>query len=465
MGFLSNTRRALSTFLNPDKGVYNAVAQAFYGLIGNNFTAYDTNAPTYIDKGYLYNPIVYSIVNQQANKAKSIPFNIRKIDDNQAKGKLDRLRLATKGAYTIPQFIKVLSLENKAFDEKEYNFPLDKPNELQTWSEIIALYQTFMATTGNFYLYMLRGDIMTEPLQVYVLPAHLMNIVLKPQANTLGVESPIDCYRLIEGNMYVDFKADDVIHIKLPNPDYGQNGEHLYGLSPLKAALRNIQSSNLAIDGNTKIMLNSGAFGFIHGKGQTAMTPDQAKEIKSRLQEMDLSNERLGKIAGVSAELGFTRIALTTDELKPFDYLKYDQKQIANVLGWDDKLLNNDDGAKYDNVSLAQKGVIINTIMPSLKLLEEALTDRFLPLFKGYDGTCLEFDYSELPEMQIDIADMVGWLKDALDRGVINRNEFRKAIKYPSLDNEDMEEFTVQNDIIPLSEAIDDTFRIDQAAI
>ena len=43
---------------------------------------------------------------------------------------------------------------------------------------------------------------------------------------------------------------------------------------------------------------------------------------------MDADPDKLGKIAGVSAEIGFTRLSLTTDELKLFEYLNFDQKQI-----------------------------------------------------------------------------------------------------------------------------------------
>jgi hypothetical protein len=205
-------------------------------------------------------------------------------------------------------------------------------------------------------------------------------------------------------------------------------------------------------------MLNSGAFGFIHGKGPVALTKPQADEVKSRLQEMDASNERLGKITGVTAELGFTQIALTTDQLKPIDFLNFDQKQICNVLGWDDKLLNNNEGAKYDNYELAVKGVVTRTTMPSLKLFEEAITNEFLPLFKGYDGTVFEFDYSELPEMQVDIGKMVEWLKIGVDIGAYNRDLFRSVTGFPMLGTPEMEAYTVQNDVIPLNEALDEDF-------
>ena len=53
-------------------------------------------------------------------------------------------------------------------------------------------------------------------------------------------------------------------------------------------------------------------------------------------------------------------------------------------------------------------------------------------------------------------------LKEALDRGVVNRNEFRKAIQYPTSDDTDLEIHTVLTDIMPLSEALDENFSLDE---
>lgn len=445
--------------------VLNKVNQAFFGTMGQTPAAYDPQKTTYVEDGFLVNPIVYSIIKQRADKARSVPFFIKKVKEEDARQKLRVLDYATKGNYAPQQELKRLSLESKAFEEKFIDLPLKKPNALQSWGDIIALYETFMGSTGEFYLYKLKGAVKTESMAVYVLPSHLMKIVLKPNTQMLGIESPISHYMLIEGNQFIRFEAEDVIHIKLPNPEYKQNGEHLYGLSPLRAALRNIQSSNLGLDGNVRAMLNSGAFGFIHGMGPSALTSTQAEEIKSRLQEMDASSERLGKISGVTGQLGFTQIALTTDQLKPFDFLGFDAQQIANVLGWDTILLNNDSRAKFDNYEAASKGVVIRTTKPSLDMFAEAMNEEFLPDFSGMQGTEFLFDFTELPEMQVDIGKMVEWLNGALDRGVVCRDEFRMAIKYPKLETPEMEAYTVQNDVIPLAEALDENFMNDTTAV
>jgi len=440
---------------------YNKFNYAFISKFGGDYTSYDQDGKTYLDKGYNYNSIVYSIVNQQATKTASIPFQIKKVDDESAKNSLSSLYMATKYDLTPMQKVKKRTLESKAFSEDVFKMPLVKPNPNQTWREFHALYKTFLALTGSVYIYKLspsEGMNAGTPIAIYVLPSHLIKIVTKDNTDLLGLENPIKSYMLIEGKQYLEFEADKIIHVKLPNPNYDEDGSHLYGQSRLKAALRNLQASNKGLDLNIKTLQNGGAFGFIHGK-QIALNEGQAKELKERLSEMNNNPEDLSKIAGISAEVGFTRISLTTDELKPFEYLQYDEKQLCNVLGWSDKLLNSDAGAKYDNVSQFRKQVVTDNILPDLQLLAESLNNEFLPLFKGYKGTEIIYDISELPEMQEDTEKMVNWGVQLLDRSVINRDELRDVLNFNKLGG-NMEIYTVVNDLLTLDEAIESEFRI-----
>jgi len=452
--------------LKRSNNIVDKFREAFVKRVGGGFTQYDSNAKTYLEKGYGANSDVYAAIQQMTVKTSSIPYSVKKIEDKGSKAKLDRLNVATKSNLSPQQEIKKLLLQKKAFKDEELSFPLEKPNELQTWTEILSLYKTFLKTTGNVFFYVVSpkdGINKGVPKKLYVLPSHLMQIVLKEGTNIVDDENPIDHYILIEGNQYVEFEAEDVIHIKYANPFYDEQGGHLYGLSPLRAALLNIQSSNEAVLNNNKLLKSSGAFGFLHSKGQKAMTPEQSLEIKERLEEMDSDGGRLGRITGISAEVGFTQVGLSTNELKPFEFLSYDQKAICNVLGWSTKLLNNNEDSNSLNnggMDSELKRVISHNIIPDLQLLCNAFNDNFLPRFKGYENTVLEFDYSELPEMQQDMKTMMEWIEKAVDIGIMNRNEGREVLRLVKSDNENMDIFTVKDDIIPLDEALENDYSI-----
>ena len=458
----------LSNIFKRNTNNTNKFNEAFFKFIGSGGSSYDLQAETYIEKGFNINPIVYSVISQMATKTSSVPYTIKEVENKRQKQKLSNLLKATKHSLTPQQEVKRLMLETKAYKESDYNMPLDVPNPLQTWNEFLELYKTLIKLTGNVYIYKLmpkEGMNAGTPIALYLLPSHLMEIILKKDANLMSVESPVFGYKLIEGNIGMTFNADEITHIKYPNPNFDLNGSHLYGFSPIRAVLKNIETSNLALDLNIKTMKNGGAFGLIHSKGQTPLTYEQATGLKDRLKEMDADPDRLGKIAGVSAEIGFTRLSLTTDELKLFEYLNFDQKQICNALGWSDKLLNNDSGAKYDNVKQFRKQVVIDNIIPDLELLAVAFNDDILPLFKNYKGTCLYFEYSELPEMQEDMAEMVSWVKPSIETGIISRNEGRVFMKLPLSEDKSMDEITVNADILTLEQALDDFPTVDGSSL
>ena len=417
----------------------NTFNEAFFQWMGNGYAKYDYKNKTYLEKGYNENPTVFSIINKQTVKTISVPYAIKEVENKQSYEKIRQLDLATKGLFTLQHQIKRAQLQAKAYKSEEKAFPLDQPNPNQTWSDVIGLYKTYMKITGNYYQYHVapkEGSNKNVPKMVYVLPSHLMQIVLKPNANLLIDENPIDYYMLVEGNQYVKFGVDEVVHVKYVNPNYDMNGSHLYGQSPLKAGLRNINSQNSAIDTNIKTLQSAGAFGFIYGKG-TPWTPEQATSMKERLVEMDKDPGRLGKLAGASGEVGFQRISLTTDELKPFDYLDWDQKTICNVLNFPDELLNADtSGALAGSTNNdARKQLITDDIQPDLVLLQSAWNKSFIPLFKGYENSVIEFDVTELPEMQEDMKKQA----EALNLIPLTPNEKRTVFKYETLSDDGMD--------------------------
>jgi HK97 family phage portal protein len=377
---------------------------------------------------------------------------------------MKQLESATNYDLSLTQKIRLREMETKAFADQVAPLPLANPNPYQTWTELMQLYKTFIRLTGNAYFYMeMAEDGMNKgvPKAIYLLPSHQIQIVVKEGASMLGLENPVKEYMLIEGNVSTTFPAEKVIHIKYANPNYSDDGEHLYGHAPLRSLLKNIQSSNDAMELNAKTLKSGGAFGFIHGKN-VPITEEQAQQLKQRLIEMNDDPGDLGRIAGSSAEMGFTRISLTADELKPFDYLKFDMKQICNALGWSDNLMNNDDGGKHDKQLEERKRVVTDNIVPDLKLLTNAFNEHFLPRFKGYQDKCLEFDIMELPEMQDDAKELSEIMFEGVRMAVFNRNEARKALNWPEKEDESMERHTLSSDVISLEEALENDFNGNQ---
>lgn len=420
-----------------DKTFTNAFNKALYSFIGGQGAQYDNKASAYLEKGYKINPVVFSVITQMCDKTKAVPYAVKKVKDQKQYSKLRQLDNATNGNYSVKQMTDRLLLQVKAYEDTEQVFPLEKPNPNQSWTDIKALFKLFLKVNGNFYFYKLSptdGNNAGIPIAGYVLPAHKMEIVMNKDAGVLGIENPIDYYRMVDGDQTIRFEVEDVIHIKTANPFIDTNGSHLYGLSPLQAALKNIESSNDGLDNNIATLKNRGVFGVVSAKDGN-FTPEQAIQIKQKFVDMDKAHGRLSKLTAMSVPIEFTKLSLNTNELMPFDYLNYDQKQICNVLGWSDLLLNSDANMTYNNIKEERKRVVTDNIQPDLKLFDDAFTFQFIRLFKGYENSVLEHDITELPEMQDDYKEMVEWM----ERAPITPNEKRIALKYETLDIDGMD--------------------------
>jgi hypothetical protein len=430
----------------------NLFNSSIYKLVGGLTSTYNRSLETLLVQGYGENPDVNAIVNQQASKTTSVPFCIKEIEDKEAIKKLKTF----PNNPTFQQKLSIKKLQKKAYKtDSELPMPLLRPNVNQSWNDIFFLFKVYLKVCGNVYLYkqtVSEGANAGKPLQLYILPSHWMQIVLKPNANLLSIDNPIDYFIMEQGNQFVKFPAEQIIHIKRANPFYDNSGSHLYGYSELMAAIRNINSSNNAIDNNTKTMLNSGVYGFIHaGDGATPLTAEQGQSLKDRLVEMDNNTNRLSNIAGASAKLGFTRISLTTDELKPFDYLNYDRRTLANCLNWNVDLLNeekNGSGFGVDTMNEARKRVVTDNIKPDLDLLAEYLNMEFIQKFKGYENTEIEWDISELPEMQTDMKTMAEWVNQV----PLTLNERREVFNYEEIEDEMMNEVYIPTGIVNIND-------------
>jgi hypothetical protein len=430
---------------NPNKNLFN---EAIYRLVGGQTNTYNQSLEVLLNRGYGENPDVNAMVNQMASKSTVVPYYIKNIEDEEIYKQIKRFPIDT----TLQQKQTIKKLKAKAYDtDSEMPMPLLVPNPTQTWNDILFLYKVYLKVCGNVYLYKVMSE-MGKPLQLYMLPAHWMQIVLKSNANVLSSESPVDYYIMQQGNQFVKFPADSVIHIKRSNPFFDYNGSQLYGYSELMAAIRNINSSNSGIDQNIKTMQNSGVYGFIHaGDGQTPLTAEQGQSLKDRLVDMNNSSEKLSNIAGASAKLGFTRISLTTDELKPFEYLSYDRRTLANCLNWSVDLLNEErssGGFGVDTLIEARKRVMIDNIKPDLDLFASYLNPYFIRLFKGYENACLEFDISEMPEMQTDMKTMSEWVNSV----PLTLNERREVFNYEELDDEMMNEVYIPTNLVNIND-------------
>src|SRR5690554_6142704 len=221
--------------------------------IGGMPIIHEDNPLSYIRDGYMGNPDVYAVVNIITRAAAAVPPIVMEVKDEKKAREYYRLKYSQRNGVQEGFKERQSDLREKAFEEVDENDDLykliNRPNPLQAWPEFFENTMGFLEITGNSYTHgieMSDGRI----TEMWPLPPQLTQIKA-----TNSVEAEIQAYILnYAGEHSLD--PESVLHLNYWNPDYSAPGSHLYGMSPLRAAIRAVASSNDGMEALTSSYRN-----------------------------------------------------------------------------------------------------------------------------------------------------------------------------------------------------------------
>lgn len=415
--------------------VYGAILK----MMGGNAAYMPDNIESYINNGYLFNPITYSIVSYIAQKASNLPFSVYQIKDEKA------LQLY-KSAGPAPSIPK-MRLYKKALEEiKDHELQelFVRPNALQGWAEFIEQAIGFKLVTGNTFIHAIgptSGVNAGKIQEMWILPTQLMEIIPGNQIE------PIKGYRM-KTNREVFVPANEVIHLKYWTPEYA-SGAFLWGLSPIRAARRVVTRSNASYDSSVAAFQNMGAMGFVSTEGganDPGLTPEQAKDIQERLSEKSGPKNR-GKYMVSGVPLRWQQMGMSPVDLAILESDKIDLRMQCNIFHVPSELFGDAENKTYANTKEAGRAVYTNAVLPALNQFRDAV-NKHLSSAIG-ERTYIDYDATMLPEMQDDINAMVTSLQGAW---WLTGNERRELMVWPKDENEPlMDNYLIPMGLVPLT--------------
>jgi HK97 family phage portal protein len=198
---------------------------------------------------------------------------------------------------------------------------LRRPNPWMSQDEFVELACLQLLLTGNVFIEKAEVDGRGRARELYLLnPAH---VDIVPDKNNY-----IRGYKYFVNRKSIHFDADDIIHIKLPDP----RGESRYGISPLLAAKFTVQADQDALDWNRSFFKNATwPSGII--TTQDPMSDEEYKRAKQQLKVNYQGKDKAGKILILEGGLEWHQ---TTPNPKDLDFLnlrKYSREEILSLYG------------------------------------------------------------------------------------------------------------------------------------
>lgn len=339
----------------------------FYSRLGR-INNYDENARTYIEQGYQQNPIVYAIASNIARSGSQARWYIKDKRTGQ-----------------------------------EVNHPvlsrvMEKPNSDKTWVDLMQDLLTDKIVGGNSFLsheVSVGGlnDGMTNFL--YRLPYEDMQII--PTKDLRGISGYQVDSAWTEGEI---IPADEVLHLKNPNPDFDEAGTFLFGQSAFRAASRSIQTYNEALDTGVWFLANKGSQKLLFNKNpEQELGPEGADALKNKLRQQSQGPKNSANIPFIDEEVGVLDISASAQDALVLEQKESAAREIAACIGFPISLLGYAD-ATYQNAKEAKKSLWGSVIMPELNEIASGLNRWLVPQFGKHLELC--YDVSHIDALQED---------------------------------------------------------------
>lgn len=339
--------------------------------IGSNFDIGKTEGV--VDKAYINNGDVYSIVKKIADNAKHIPRELWRKDGDEwvqvTEG--DLFQIVTK-----------------------------RPNDYQNIHDFVEQSITNLLTKGNTFRRGRKtpgfGDAFQEIIMV--------------NNNILTIDCKIEDfnyipkqYKLELGKNKLIVPVEDMNHVKFYNPsDYGMVS--CLGLSPLQAGLLSLVASNDNKTAQSVLVRNQGIRGLITSRSERAQTPEERNQIQQAADNRMMGASKFGKAIATSANVDFIQMGMDATQLKIIESAVMKLRDLCNLYGVDSSLFNDPANKTYNNRKEAEKAMFTNAVIPVNEKDIQSLSEWLLPAWNERDNTTYEIrqNLSSIPVLHED---------------------------------------------------------------
>lgn len=358
-----------------------------------------------------------------------------------------------RGISSLPYVLKEETSDGfREVTEGEYFDVIFRPNEDQTLSELLELQSYYFLANGELYQYLDRPSIgFIEGTQSYSLPPELITPQMDKQNSIL---SNVVSYQFNDGAIKT-ILPQDMLHVIMPNPVVNAR-KTKNGLSPLQAGQNLLNGSTNIETAISWYFENRGISALISGAGNTADMV-LGKNDRDSIEKGWLSRIggafRMNKPMITSKPVTVNQLNASSTDMQMIDNQRMILERLCALVNLPPVLVQSNENSTYNNVREAKMQAYHECIIP--------YAERIL---KGYDRTYLKeisreagrrhtlgVNYEEIQALQPTPFEKRKEDREDVRAGIITRNEARERQGVEILEDEAMNQATVQNNIVPIN--------------
>jgi HK97 family phage portal protein len=295
------------------------------------------------------------------------------------------VRMISEAAASVPL---LLYKGNEELNAHAFLDLLRQPNPAQTGQALVENIVAYLLVAGNSYIEISSID--GTPRELVSLRPDRMQVIP-------GSKGWVEAYQYSVYGSSIKIPSEQVLHLKLFNPldDY-------YGLSPLEAAARSLDTHNSASAWNKAMLDNaarpSGALVFSGGDGQ--LSNEQFDRLKSELQENFTGAAQAGRPMVLEGGLDWKEMGFSPKDMDFINAKNNAAREIALAFGVPPMLLGIPGDNTFSNYAEANRVFWRHSIIPMLRRVIDSLNMNVGAQFET--GLRLDLDLDQVEALSHD---------------------------------------------------------------
>lgn len=293
---------------------------------------------------------------------------------------------------------------------------LDRVNPYWTWRRLRRMDELCMCLWGESY-WALEPGATGEPATIWWLKPSRVTPVPAAKKYLKGF-----LYQPADGGDAIPFAPDEIVWFRYPNPL-----DEFSALSPLAAARLAADTGAAMMRSNRNLFTNGMQLGgvLMPTKNGVSYTDGQAKDLERALERRFKGVDKAHRWAVLRFEAQLAGVGISPKDAEFVSGLDLTLRQVANAYGLPAPLVNDLAHATLANTREFERIAWAHTLVPDSQLYADEIKEQFLTRFRQRVNHC-EFDYTKVPALQESATET--WTREAqaMDRGAITINEWRK---------------------------------------
>lgn len=305
--------------------------------------------------------------------------------------------------------------------------PLLTPSPYVSQRQMIHMLIHDYLLFGNAYWYIDRSE---NPATLWYVAPDTIRVVSTKAAY-------VSAYEIYTGSHVSRVPIEDVIHIKHGIAVEDQR----YGVSPIAAGVSDVDLDIQAAGTGSALLRNGGYPGMIisPASDDVDIPESQLPALKKRVTDQ-FAGLRAGSPMIMTRPTKVERLSFSPADLDLSRLRQIPEERITALLGIPASVIGFGTGLEQTKVGATmteqRRMAWQDGVLPVQAIIAEALTDQFV---WQYDtGVRLEFDTSEVGELQTDMSQQSARLTELYQGGLIMRSEARTELELPIMPDDDV---------------------------